>query len=103
MSESVAVWPFFMTCVESLTLSWSESWFFDLSSLSTLPVTCELLELEEALPDEPVPREPDELLPEPIDPEPDEPDPREPEDPLFEGSDGSVAEEPELPEDPVPM
>lgn len=104
MSASDAVCPFFMTWVESLTLSCSEIWFFDLSSFSTLPVTCELLRLDE-LSDDPVPREPEEL-PDPIDdPELDEPDPREPDEPLddFEGSEGSVAEEPELPEDPVPI
>jgi hypothetical protein len=38
MSESDAVWPSFITWVESLTLSWSESWLFDLSTLSTLPL-----------------------------------------------------------------
>lgn len=109
MSVSDAVLPFFMTWVDSLTLSWSVSWFFDLSSFSTLPVTCELLELVAALPEpiepllddpEPVPMEPDEpLLEEP------EPVPREPDESLFdfEGSAGSVADEPELPDDPLPI
>lgn len=105
MSASVAVCPFFITCVDSLTLSWSESWCFDLSSLSTLPVTCELDELE-ALPGVLLDAEP-----EPIDPldEPDEPVPREPDEPLdfessdFDGSDG-LADEPELlPDDPLPI
>jgi hypothetical protein len=71
-----------------------------------LPVTCELLELEALPPDEP--SEPDELDPDPSEPlldEPDEPLPREPDEPLddFDGSDGSVADEPELPDDPLPI
>ncbi len=39
MSESDAVWPFFVTCVLGLSLSWSESWLFFLSNFWTLPVT----------------------------------------------------------------
>src|SRR5512133_3303818 len=71
MSDSDAGWPFFITCVESLTFSLSDSWLLDRSSLSTLPVTCALLE-PEALPGAPV-------EPEPIDPLlllPDDPVPR---------------------------
>ena len=78
MSESEAVWPSFITCVESLTLSWSESWLLDLSILSTFPVTCELLELEALPPDDPSdpdepPIEPELEDPEPVPMEPDEP------------------------------
>lgn len=39
MSESDAVWPFFVTCVLGLTLSDSESSFFLRSIFWTLPVT----------------------------------------------------------------
>ena len=39
MSESDAVWPFFVTCVLGLSRSWSESWLFFLSNFWTLPVT----------------------------------------------------------------
>ncbi len=39
MSFSVAVWPFLVTCVLSLTGRASVSSFFDLSSFWTLPVT----------------------------------------------------------------
>ena len=39
MSESDAVWPFFVTCVLGLSLSCSESWLFFLSNFWTLPVT----------------------------------------------------------------
>lgn len=102
MSERDAVWPSFITCVESLTFSWSDSCFFDVSSLSTFPVTCELLELDAVPPDEP--REPDDVSLDPIDPlllEPDEPVPREPDEP--DESEGPVADEPDDPADPVPM
>jgi hypothetical protein len=109
MSASDAGCPFFITCVESLTFSWSDSWFFDLSSLSTFPVTWVLLELDALPPDEP--RDPDELVPlEPIEPlllDPDDPVPIEaelPDEPLdFDGSEGLVVDEPELPEDPAPI
>lgn len=97
MSESVAVWPFFMTCVESLTLSWSDSWFFDLSILSTLPVTSELLELleEPSEPDElePEPSEPDDPDDEPLPIEPEPVDPEEPDEPV-------LPMEPDDPDDP---
>lgn len=99
MSERDAVCPSFITCVESLTFSWSDSCFFDGSSLSTFPVTCELLELDAE------PREPDDVSLDPIDPlllEPDEPVPREPDD-RPDGLDGSVADEPDDPEEPVPI
>ncbi len=39
MSESDAVWPFFVTCVLGLSFSLSESSLFFLSNFWTLPVT----------------------------------------------------------------
>jgi hypothetical protein len=45
MSESEAVWPFFVTCVLGLSLSCSESWLFFLSNFWTLPITS--LELDD--------------------------------------------------------
>ena len=39
MSERDAVWPFFVTCVLGLSLSFSESSLFFLSNFWTLPVT----------------------------------------------------------------
>jgi hypothetical protein len=71
MSVRDAVWPSFVTFVESLTLSASVSSFFDLSNFWTLPVTS----LFDALDDdavEPVPIEPLELLP--VEPVPIEPE-----------------------------
>ena len=92
MSESDAFCPSFMTCVESLTLSWSESWFLVWSNFSTLPVTCWSLEADALLPLPRVPEDPidpDELEPDPVPIEPDESD-------FFEGSDADD------PDDPVP-
>jgi hypothetical protein len=51
MSESEAVWPFFVTCVLGLSLSFSESSLFFLSNFWTLPVSS--LELD-ADADEPI-------------------------------------------------
>jgi hypothetical protein len=53
MSESDAVWPFFVTCVLGLSFSCSESWLFFLSNFWTLPVTS-----LDALDDEPIALEP---------------------------------------------
>lgn len=54
MSESDAVWPFFVTCVLGLSFSWSESWLFFLSNFWTLPVTSFELDEEAVEPIEPV-------------------------------------------------
>ena len=45
MSESEAVWPFFVTCVLGLSFSFSESSLFFLSNFWTFPVTS--LELDD--------------------------------------------------------
>ena len=87
MSESDAVWPSFITWVESLTLSWSESWLPDRSILSTFPVTwpepevlpIEPIEPELEEPEEPVPIDPEDPLEPEEPPVPIEPDPLEPE------------------------
>jgi hypothetical protein len=102
MSESDAVRPSFITWVESLTLSWSDSWFLDWSILSTLPVTWLLVELE-AVPEpiEPELLEPEDPIDEPELEEPDDPLPSEPEEPLdFDGSDDELPDEP-LDPDPI--
>jgi hypothetical protein len=55
MSESEAVWPFFVTCVLGLSLSFSESSLFFLSNFWTLPVTSLELDADAVEPiDEPV-------------------------------------------------
>ncbi len=56
MSESDAVWPFFVTCVLGLSFSLSESSLFFLSNFWTLPVTSLALADEAVEPiEEPVP------------------------------------------------
>jgi hypothetical protein len=116
MSENDAVLPSFMTCADSLALSWSDSWFFALSTFSTLPVTCWPALAE--LPVPPIaPDEPEELDPvppsEPESDELDDPPPIEPDEPApdFDGSEDEPDEpapdfdgsEDDEPDEPLPI
>lgn len=71
MSESDAVWPSFVTWVESLTLTASVSSFFVLSNFWTLPVTSLPIDADAWAPVELLPMEPDALDPAELPVEPD--------------------------------
>jgi hypothetical protein len=94
MSESDAVWPFFVTCVLGLSLSFSESSLFFLSNFWTLPVTSFELDADA---DEPI-DEPVALEPVSLDWPIDEPEPVWP---VVEPLEPPYVDDPDVPE-PVP-